>query len=114
MLAFCIAGYYSARMATSERNTPSSRFANYGRPAGVKAPHHINLRLPDDLYEELTKIGAAEGGLSMSDTIRVTLWRGIRAGTTVDPAVIQSAISSLQETLTNYTSNIVTDNKEIT
>jgi antitoxin component of RelBE/YafQ-DinJ toxin-antitoxin module len=40
--------------------------------------HLISLRLPDDLLKRLGEVGQ-EQGLSMSDTIRLVLERGLAA-----------------------------------
>lgn len=89
-------------MAT--RDTPASRFAAYNqRTTYDKKSEHVNLRLPRDLFDELTAVGNVEG-LAMSDTIRMVLWRGIRAGGPDDRELLTrfSALASeIQNTLNN-------------
>lgn len=88
--------------------TPGKRFAAYGtrNEKNNGKSHHVNLRLPGDLFGELLEIGDAEKS-SMSDTIRMVLWRGIRASRPED----REAISSL-ETLVSELQGIVDKAKE--
>lgn len=93
-----------------ERNTPASRFAAYNSKGGtrdIRKSEHVNLRLTPDLIDELTAVGNVEG-LSMSDTIRMVLWRGIRAGAPQDNDLIsrvQALASELHSTLNKETND---------
>lgn len=78
--------------------TPASRFAAYTRNSeGNPATQHVSLRLSNDLVEKLSEVGNAEG-LSMSDTIRMVLWRGIRSGEQPTETIAQ--LTSLVDQLT--------------
>lgn len=88
-----------------EDMTPGQRFAAYAtrNDSSQGKSHAISLRLPGDLFGQLLEIGDAEKS-SMSDTIRMVLWRGIRATTTAEKETIASLeglVSELQNTL-NY------------
>jgi metal-responsive CopG/Arc/MetJ family transcriptional regulator len=65
-----------------KHDTPAGRFEGSSRNVGKKPTSSlISVRLPEDLLERLAGVGNEEG-LSMSDTIRLVLERGIRASTT--------------------------------
>jgi hypothetical protein len=63
----------------SEKNatTPSQRFKQASRRVSGSGSELISLRLAPELLEQLAEIGN-EQGLSMSDTIRLVLARGLR------------------------------------
>lgn len=87
----------------SDSLTPGKRFAAYAtrNETSHGESHHVSLRLPGDLFGQLLEIGDAEKS-SMSDTIRMVLWRGIRASNTAERetvASLQSLVSELQHTL---------------
>jgi hypothetical protein len=65
----------------SDQNTPSPSllFAAAARAEGRKASRLISVRLPEDLLQRLATVGNVEG-LSMSDTIRLVLERGLGTG----------------------------------
>lgn len=54
-------------------------FAVTQRSQGRKSSRLISVRLPEDLLGRLAEAGNAEG-LSMSDTLRLVLERGLAAG----------------------------------
>lgn len=58
--------------------TPSAYFVESSRSASKPMSHLISIRLPDDLLKRLGEVGQSEG-LSMSDTIRLVLERGLAA-----------------------------------
>jgi hypothetical protein len=57
---------------------PSAYFRAASRASRAPASHLISIRLPDDLVQRLAVVGNEEG-LSMSDTIRLVLERGLTA-----------------------------------
>ena len=69
-------------MSPKDQPPPSHRFtasAMSSRPRGTS--QLISIRLPEDLLERLAVVGNEEG-LSMSDTIRLVLERGLTARST--------------------------------
>jgi metal-responsive CopG/Arc/MetJ family transcriptional regulator len=61
------------------RSSASEYFAASPRVSGGSASHMVSVRLPEDLVQRLAEVGNEEG-LSLSDTIRVVLERGLSAG----------------------------------
>jgi hypothetical protein len=73
-------------MSRRDRSGPSEYFAITQRTARSGSPSHlISIRLPDDLLQRLAVVGNEES-LSMSDTIRLVLERGLTAS---DPTPTQ-------------------------
>ena len=60
----------------ANRAGPSSYFSAASRAQRPPASHLISIRLPDELVRRLAEVGN-EQGLSMSDTIRLVLERGL-------------------------------------
>jgi hypothetical protein len=58
--------------------SPSQRFLASAREGKAKSSQLISVRLPLELLERLADVGNDEH-LSMSDTIRLVLERGLRA-----------------------------------
>jgi metal-responsive CopG/Arc/MetJ family transcriptional regulator len=56
--------------------SPSFLFSAAARSNGRKSSRLISVRLPDDLLQRLAEVGNAEG-LSLSDTLRLVLERGL-------------------------------------
>ena len=65
--------YYAEPM---DAPTPSSQFPQSDKAASSTPQKLISVRLSDDLIKRLAKVGNKEN-LSMSDTIRVVLDRGL-------------------------------------
>ena len=65
-------------MAEPQRPTPSSYFAAAPKAARQPVSHLVSIRLSEDLLQRLGEVGTDEG-LSMSDTIRLVLERGLAA-----------------------------------
>jgi len=61
--------------------TPSKYFDASSRKTKTTNSQLISVRLPDELLQRLAVVGN-EQGLSMSDTIRLVLERGLRAPST--------------------------------
>jgi hypothetical protein len=61
------------------RSSASEYFATSTRQSGGSSSHMVSVRLPEDLVQRLSEVGNEEG-LSLSDTIRVVLERGLSAG----------------------------------
>ena len=61
-----------------QRQTPSSFFAAAPKAARQPVSHLVSIRLSEDLLRRLGDVGTEEG-LSMSDTIRLVLERGLAA-----------------------------------
>jgi hypothetical protein len=60
----------------ANRAGPSSYFSAASRAEKPAANHLISIRLSDELVRRLAEVGNEEG-LSMSDTIRLVLERGL-------------------------------------
>lgn len=74
--------YYNCdTMSDMDKQSPSSLFVGSSRQSTKSASRLISVRLPEELLERLADVGN-EQGLSMSDTIRLVLERGIRAAQT--------------------------------
>ena len=65
-------------MEPPQRPTPSSYFAAAPKTARQPVSHLVSIRLSEDLLQRLGEVGTDEG-LSMSDTIRLVLERGLAA-----------------------------------
>ena len=63
-----------------KRHMPGSRYFDHAATNSLRGGNteHISLRVPADLLERLGKVGRDEK-LSMSDTIRLVLERGLAA-----------------------------------
>jgi hypothetical protein len=64
-------------MSKKSTSTPSQRFKQANRKVSGTGSELISLRLAPELLEQLAEVGN-EQGLSMSDTIRLVLARGLR------------------------------------
>ncbi len=60
------------------KQSPSQHFLVSSREGKAKTNQLISIRLPQELIERLALVGNDES-LSMSDTIRLVLERGLRA-----------------------------------
>lgn len=58
--------------------SPASRFTGY-RTRNASLSEHVNLRLSSQQLDALKEVAEAEGGLSLSDSVRLVLERGLRA-----------------------------------
>ncbi len=67
--------YYTLWVDESFRS-PSGYFSSGNRARRVSNQHLISLRLSEDLLRRLAEVGN-DAGLSMSDTIRLVLERGL-------------------------------------
>ncbi len=61
--------------------TPSTYFDASSRKTKATNSQLISVRLPEELLQRLAVVGNDQG-LSMSDTIRLVLERGLRASST--------------------------------
>jgi hypothetical protein len=69
-------------MSTRQRSGPAAFFGH--RASRPNASHLISIRLPDELMQRLAAVGNDEA-LSMSDTIRLVLERGLSKKPTANP-----------------------------
>jgi hypothetical protein len=68
----------------SRPRSPSGYFAAASRSSRSTTSHLISVRLPDELIQRLAAVGNEEA-LSMSDTIRLVLERGLASRSTSTP-----------------------------
>ncbi len=59
-----------------QRRSPSTYFKAAARTQQAATSQLVSIRLPEDLIRRLAEVGNEEG-LSMSDTIRLVLERGL-------------------------------------
>jgi len=59
-----------------KRTVPSAYFGASGRRRTSSGTHLVSVRLPEELVQRLAEVGNEEG-LSLSDTIRLVLERGL-------------------------------------
>lgn len=60
------------------RRSPSSYFATGSRPRRTGASQLVSIRLPEELLQRVAEVGNSEA-LSLSDTVRLLLERGLTA-----------------------------------
>ena len=62
-----------------EERSPSSYFRAASTPRRAGTSKLVSIRLPEELIQRLAEVGNEEG-LSLSDTVRLVLERGLRHG----------------------------------